>query len=686
MKKILHNTLIACLILTGLMAVTSAGAETYHVNQNGGNDTNDGLSWANAFETLQKALETAQADDDIYIASGTYKPSSHNGIEKSRDNDPDLNARDYTFLITKDVNIYGGFNADNPEDAPENRDPANQATILSGDLDDDGNFSEGDAYHVVLAVGSSDADRIAPLFDGLTIMGGYASDPNSWVTVNNLPFYRGNGAGIYNCYADTRLQQVEIKGNKSNDIGAGIYSNNSSPVLTNVTIAGNQAENGGGGILNFDSSPILTNVTIAGNKAGDSGGGGIYNLASSPVLTNVTITGNKAGNGGGGGIYNFGSSSPQIRNSILWGNRADDGGSNVDNGGSTPTFSYSLIEGCNEDGFWDNMINGGDNIDPDPLFVSFIDPSGTGWQPTTGGDYRLQTGSPAIDAGSDTYYQSAEDPDLSAITTDLDGNPRFMGAAIDMGAYEKVVETPSPGTYHTVTLAVAHGISCNYRPGQLTVEDGDYLHLQFSAEEQGISPDDILFRIDGIDTAFRTAAEGSYGYILSPIYGNHTIVIALRHYSVTLPEVEGATTDPAAGEHPAPYGEPFNFTLRLNDFNDFENIKVYANDTELTPRETGHPLSLQYTIDAVTGPLTITIEGVDPVSNTDIAAGKISVAVESGQLRVHSSLPTPADITVYVVTGQVIATRRVHTSETIPLSPGIYLVRTPEDVHKVVIR
>ncbi|MDR1933658.1 MAG: hypothetical protein LBQ57_12650 [Spirochaetales bacterium] len=55
--------------------------------------------------------------------------------------------------------------------------------------------------------------------------------------------------------------------------------------------------------------------------------------------------------------------------------------------------------------------------------------------PTTGGNYRLKAGSPAINTGSADYYDSDKTPDLTTVTTDLDGRPRFNGT-IDMGAYE----------------------------------------------------------------------------------------------------------------------------------------------------------------------------------------------------------------------------------------------------------
>jgi hypothetical protein len=212
----------------------------------------------------------------------------------------------------------------------------------------------------------------------------------------------------------------------------------SSPILTTVTISGNSAENGGG-MYNESSSPTLTTVTISGNIA-YSGGGGMYNgSSSSPTLTNVTISGNSADRGGG--MCN-GSSSPAVRNSVVWGNRAGDTGPGVYNTGSTPTFSYSIVQDSGGSGSWvsGTGTDGGDNLSMEPLFVDWINPSVTGWTPTSEGNYRLKNGSggdegdtksPAIDAGDPGYS-----PDGAAVL-DLDGTARVKGGRIDMGAYER---------------------------------------------------------------------------------------------------------------------------------------------------------------------------------------------------------------------------------------------------------
>jgi hypothetical protein len=76
------------------------------------------------------------------------------------------------------------------------------------------------------------------------------------------------------------------------------------------------------------------------------------------------------------------------------------------------SWAFSNIEGAIPGG-----LDGGNNIDADPLFV---DPS------LPGGDYHLQGGSPCIDAA---------DP-ASTVATDIDGDARPAAAGFDIGADE----------------------------------------------------------------------------------------------------------------------------------------------------------------------------------------------------------------------------------------------------------
>lgn len=57
---------------------------------------NDGSSWANAFASLTAALAAAQSGGEIWVAAGTYKPTS--GTDRNQ-----------SFMMAISVAIHGGF-------------------------------------------------------------------------------------------------------------------------------------------------------------------------------------------------------------------------------------------------------------------------------------------------------------------------------------------------------------------------------------------------------------------------------------------------------------------------------------------------------------------------------------------------------------------------------------------------
>jgi predicted outer membrane repeat protein len=446
----------------------------------------NGESWDDAYTSVQDALGAAGSSDEIWVAAGTYEPTS--GTDRSA-----------TFQLASGVEIYGGFAG--TETGREERDWETNETILSGDIGNPGDSGDN-SYHVVTGSGT---DATAVL-DGFTITGGHAEGANytgggmlndgGSPTLRNVTFEQnqathdgggiynengssptlinceftnnvadsddyggedaGDGGGMYNdlnsspvlsgthfvgntAYcgggmhnengSNPRLTDVTFSGNSAHGGDGGGMHNYpaSSPVLTNVTFIGNTATVDGGGMANGDNSnPTLTNVTFSGNSA-DRYGGGIYSWQSEPTLTNVTFSGNHAGNSGGG-VCNS-SSSPTLVNCILWGNTASTAGYEIYNISSSPTISYTDIQGgCDA---IDGNVCGEGNINADPLFVDGAD-----------GDLRLQLASPAIDAGDN------EAPGLAGITTDLGGHPRFADVLsvsdsgngdppiVDMGAYE----------------------------------------------------------------------------------------------------------------------------------------------------------------------------------------------------------------------------------------------------------
>jgi formylglycine-generating enzyme required for sulfatase activity len=264
-------------------------------------------------------------------------------------------------------------------------------------------------------------------------MNNYVSSP----VLTNVIF-NGNsadgGGGMYNIAgSNPTLTNVTFSSNSAVDYaGGGIYNWASNPTLKAVTFSGNSASNSGGGMHNYYSSPTLTNVNFSGNLAEN--GGGMDNDTSNPTLTNVTFSGNLA-TYDGGGMRNRSGSNPNVRNSILWNNKDSTGTGTITatitiEGSSTVTMTHSLAQGSGGSGSWigGSYVDGGNNIDEDPLFVTPVDPATA---PTSTGDLRLSPFSPAIDAGNNTY--------LVGILTDLDGNPRIMNGIVDMGAYESLL-------------------------------------------------------------------------------------------------------------------------------------------------------------------------------------------------------------------------------------------------------
>lgn len=451
----------------------------YYVAITGTGSTGD--SWENAFTNLQDALAAAVPPAEIWVAKGVYYPDIGSGQVD--------NERTSTFVMTDGVSLMGGFTFGDSDITDQ--DPHNNVTVLSGDIDwDNGGKDTTDGNGVVTTTSNITGDNAhhvvtakwvtgTAVLDGFIITAGQANgalEPDNFggglycdgrgsgntcsPNLKNLVF-SGNlakyGGAMWNDGHDggeshpvlfnvTFSSNLATRGQGGAMYNLG-YKGSSSPELVNVVFSGNSARNDGGGMFNDgdqgESNPELINVKFSGNSAGNKGGA-MYNLGymgdSSPMLTNVTFSGNRAGFFGGA-IYNTASgccSKTDVRNSILYNNQDSSGTGTISASiyltrSASITLTHSLVQGSLIAGGWigGNYVDGGGNIDTDPMFVATIDPSTA---PTTTGNLRLQENSPAIDKGDNSF--------ITSIQTDLDGEARIVDGnldgtpTVDMGAYE----------------------------------------------------------------------------------------------------------------------------------------------------------------------------------------------------------------------------------------------------------
>ena len=157
-KKAISLILALFIVLAALpiQSAFASGTRWYVKEGSSGN----GTSWADASPDLEGIMKSAIANDEIWVAKGTYS----------------LGNLTDTFLLKKGVKVYGGF-AEGETDLSARNLKANE-TILDG-----GNIN----CNVV--TGGTDATKDDTRLDGFTITGGNA---------NGDIFNDNQGGGMFN--------------------------------------------------------------------------------------------------------------------------------------------------------------------------------------------------------------------------------------------------------------------------------------------------------------------------------------------------------------------------------------------------------------------------------------------------------------------------------------------------------
>ncbi len=261
---------------------------------------NDGSSWTNAYTDLQTALGAAASGNHIWVAAGTYKPTTSL-------------SRDIYFEIPNGVELYGGF-AGTESDTSQRTDygtgGANE-TILSGDIGTE-ILNTDNSYHVVYIDDASTTIKL----NGLTISDGYALDaPEDY-----------NGGGIYISVNAVNSNQLIVSNCIISDnrayAGGGVHqesidnANNTITSYEYCKFISNISSWGGGNSSHAKSGILTTNFNsclFQNNSANHYDGGAIYlwsfSAECNAYITNCTFTNNMVdaagttNNTGGGAIY-----------------------------------------------------------------------------------------------------------------------------------------------------------------------------------------------------------------------------------------------------------------------------------------------------------------------------------------------------------------------------------------------
>jgi predicted outer membrane repeat protein len=315
--------------------------------------------------------------------------------------------------------------------------------------------------------------------EGVKIYGGFPADNNGAGMADRNPAANkvtltGNGYRVIdNAFLSSAsiLNGFTVSGGSGVENGAGMQNDNASPTIVSCIFRNNTASQRGGAMYNINSVATVHNSLFYDNQAGS--GGAAFDQGSSGVrYVNVTFTENIAGNGGA--IHTLDGAATKIDNCILWNNDATGSGDQINSGNGSSVTAVNCLTKTNSVNIGGTFTHQ-NTVSGNPLFTN-----------AANDDFTLTDASPAVNSGNSALFTNV------ATITDLGGNPRFTGPAIDRGAYESsstAPVAPAPllpiryvkqgGTGNGASWATASGelqemIDASVPGNQVWVARGDY--------------------------------------------------------------------------------------------------------------------------------------------------------------------------------------------------------------------
>ncbi len=262
----------ALAMVVWIFLAANASAAVYYVDGEKGNDANDGLSWANAKQTIRAATDLAtKYSDQVWVRQGYYR----------------INWGEDEYGIRLTGTLLGGFKGN--ELYAENREEDPSLTMIDGGMPD---TSEGRGS---IIFGGNHISGFTITGGNSTTLAGGVSNVSSIVKCIITQNKGVLGGGVHNVWSS--MEDCIITNNEA-VLGGGIYMDGGRLIINRTRIMGNHAQSGAGiyaldgGLFGLVSSLVVHNSAIEG-------GGGIYLKNCSPDIIYCTFDSNRANVGDG---------------------------------------------------------------------------------------------------------------------------------------------------------------------------------------------------------------------------------------------------------------------------------------------------------------------------------------------------------------------------------------------------
>lgn len=393
------------LIATLALAAAAAPAADWYVST-AGSDDNDGRTREAAFATIARAVDAAQDGDTVRVLAGTYKVAE-------------------AVAVTNAVAVVG--DTGDPADVVV-RNTAGPETL-------DAAASPSVDAHRVFVLDHADA-VLSDLTAERGRIGGLRDNTGGNVLID------AKGGTVTNCILrNAAIFSIGAGGYpKTASGGAGIACLSPNGLVTHCVVTNNFAtrcglgfnfwQQGGAAGVHMAGGVLRQSLVAYNTTTNDAYGSAVFLCNGGTLMENCTVFENR-GLGDAGDFYpvffaaqNVVAMDPLVRNTLIYGN--------VGTAGSRKLFADAWVAGfpaaalANAYGRFDHCATDSDL--PDGL--AMVD-SGFRFRKV----YRPAPGSSVVDAGAGMQ---------SPVGLDLAGNPRVVGAAVDIGCCEYDPDEPGP--------------------------------------------------------------------------------------------------------------------------------------------------------------------------------------------------------------------------------------------------